>query len=255
MTAATLSVDADHLHALGVRDDTLSADERAALDRDGYLIFPGLIDPAWLERLRAAFDARLDFLFRYIPPQNQTSRHLFDLVNIDAACDGIWSHPRLLAAMRHILGRPFKLSSLNGRDPVKGEGGQGLHQDWGRHAAGEPAHVANSLWILDDFTEDNGATRVVPGTHRLDSAALDGIAREAEHPRQVTVQAKAGDVLVINAHLWHGGTLNRGGARRRVMHAYFTAREHSQQTDQRAYLRVATQRRLSPAQRWILDVD
>jgi hypothetical protein len=255
MTTGTLPADTDHLQALGVRDDTLSAEERAALDGDGYLIFPGLIDPAWLERLRAAFDARRDFVFFKIAPQHQTSRHLLDLVNAGSACDGIWSHPRLLAAMRHILGRPFKLSSLNGRDPVKGDGGQDLHQDWGRRQPGEPAHVANSLWLLDDFTPDNGATRIVPGTHRLDGAELDAIDRSAEHPRQLTVQAKAGDVLVINAHLWHGGTINRSGLSRRVMHGYFTAREHRQQLDQRAYLRVATRERLSPAQRWILDVD
>lgn len=245
----------DRLGELGVHDHSLTPAERAALDRDGYLVLPGIIDPAWCDRLRAVFDAQVRFVYGHVRPEHQGSRHLYDLVNVDAACDRIWSHPRVLAAVHHVLGRPFKLSSLNGRDPVQGDGSQDLHQDWSVHRADEPAHVVNSLWALDDLTADNGATRFIPGSHRRDSTELEAIDRQAEHPWQQVFQAPAGSVLVINAHLWHGGTVNRSGARRRVMHAYFTAREHPQQLDQRAYLRVATQRRLGPAHRWLLDVE
>jgi ectoine hydroxylase-related dioxygenase (phytanoyl-CoA dioxygenase family) len=244
-----------HLAALGVRDDTLSPDEAAALDRDGYVVMGGMIDPEWLERLRAAFDGRLKFTLGQIAAEAQASRLLYDLANVDPACDGLWSHPRVLAAVQHILRRPFRLSSLNGRDPVRGDGGQGLHADWADRHVGDRYHVVNSLWLLDDFTPDNGATRLVPGSHLLDSSERLALAVDAPHPREVVLQAPAGTVIVFNAHAWHGGTMNRSGDRRRVMHAYFTAREHRPQLDHRAYVRLATYRRLSEAQRWLMDVE
>jgi len=62
-------------------------------------------------------------------------------------------------------------------------------------------------------------------------------------------------VVMINAHTWHGGTANRSGARRRVLHAYYTAREHEQQQDQRKWAKDETREWLSEAQRWLLDIE
>jgi ectoine hydroxylase-related dioxygenase (phytanoyl-CoA dioxygenase family) len=61
-------------------------------------------------------------------------------------------------------------------------------------------------------------------------------------------------VVVFNSHLWHGGTLNRSPRPRRAMHSYFCRRDVPQQLDQAAYIRPETFARLSPAQRFILDV-
>jgi ectoine hydroxylase-related dioxygenase (phytanoyl-CoA dioxygenase family) len=68
-------------------------------------------------------------------------------------------------------------------------------------------------------------------------------------------ECPAGSVVMINAHTWHGGTTNLSGKRRRVLHAYYTAREHPQQQDQRRWLLPETVAWLSPAQRWLLDVE
>jgi ectoine hydroxylase-related dioxygenase (phytanoyl-CoA dioxygenase family) len=243
-----------HLTALGVHEHTLSSAEEAALDRDGFVVMPGVVDREWLERLRAAFDAHLQHRLFMIPPTAQGSRHLLDLANADPACDRVWSHPRVLAAVRHVLGRPFRLSSLNGRDPVQGDGGQGLHADWPDRRAGDPFQVCNSLWLLDDMTADNGGTRLVPGSHRLDSSERV-VGADGTHPREIVLEAPAGTVVVFNSHVWHGGGVNRSGARRRAMHGYFTARTNTPQLDHRAFVRVATYRRLSESQRWLMDVD
>jgi len=61
-------------------------------------------------------------------------------------------------------------------------------------------------------------------------------------------------VVIFNAHLWHGGTLNSTTARRRGMTMSFVLRDEPQQLDQRAYVRKAVYDKLSQAQRYLLDV-
>jgi len=235
----------------------LALAQRQALDDQGFVVLPGVIDAAWLEALRTRVDAQVaseGAAAGHEVHQEPGTIRLADLVNKDQVFDRVWSHPLLVACVRHMLGRPGKLSSLNAREARPGAGHQGLHADWGGRIVGEPFHVANSLWLLDDYG-DNGATRLVPGSHRLPGSVTDHVADpQAPHPDEIVLQAPAGTVVVMNAHLWHGGTINRSGARRRVVHCYWTGREHAQQLDQAAYIRLRTWRRLTPAQRWLLDV-
>jgi ectoine hydroxylase-related dioxygenase (phytanoyl-CoA dioxygenase family) len=77
----------------------------------------------------------------------------------------------------------------------------------------------------------------------------------APHPREVVLQAQAGDVVVVNSHTWHGGTTNRTQGTRRVMHGYFCRRGQTQQLDQQKYLRPETAAQLSPASLHLLGVE
>ncbi len=79
--------------------------------------------------------------------------------------------------------------------------------------------------------------------------------RLADHPEQVHLTGRAGSVAVFNGSLWHGSYRNLSSRPRRTLHCAFIAREHPQQTDQRAYLRPETAERLSPLARYILDVE
>ena len=249
---------ADVLTELGVTRALLTDAQQKQLDTTGYLVLPGLIDPVWLESLREIFDglvAKEGASAGHEVHQEEGTRRLSDLVNKDAVFDGIYIHPVVLAAVYRVLQRPFKLSSLNAREALAGHGLQGLHADWGARQDAS-FHVCNSLWLLDDYTPDNGCTRVVPGSHLLPGGPKDHLENpQADHPDQVLLTAKAGTVVVFNSHLWHGGTHNRSGARRRVCHCYFTAREHPQQLNQADHLRVRTWQRISPAARVVLDVE
>src|SRR5690242_16024047 len=157
------------LRALGVRDDTLTAAERAALDRDGFLLLPGILTRQQIDRI----NARVDELLAAEGERAGTEVHreagtdrLSDLINKDPIFTICFTHPRVLAGIAHVLGGDLKLSSLNSRAALPGQGLQALHADWGSAVAPGDYQVCNSIWLLDDFTEHNGATRVVPGTHR-----------------------------------------------------------------------------------------
>lgn len=249
----------DALRILGVTETTLTPDERRRLDDDGFLAFPDLIS---LEAVRN-LNRRLAALVREEGDRAGMEVHqeagavrLSDLVNKDPMFDIVLTHPRVLAAVAHVLGGDLRFSSLNSRAALPGEGLQALHADWKGATAPGDYYVCNSLWMLDDFTEENGATRLVPGSHRWGLAPGDVLQDpKSANPDQVLATGRAGTVVVFNAHTWHGGTLNRSAAPRRAMHGYFGRRDVPQQTDQRKYVRPETLARLSQAARVVLDVD
>lgn len=246
------------LDALGVHEDTLTAAEREALDRDGFLPLPGILSAEQI----AAINARLDALLAEEGERAGTEVHreagtdrLSDLVNKDPIFEICFTHPRVLAGIAHVLQGDLKLSSLNSRAALPGEGLQALHADWGAAVAPGEYQVCNSIWLLDDFTAENGATRVVPGSHRKGTLPRDELPDpRAPHPDERKLLAPAGTVVIFNSHVWHGGTLNTTSQRRRALHSYFCRRAQPQQLDQRRYIRPETAARLSPAARTILDV-
>jgi ectoine hydroxylase-related dioxygenase (phytanoyl-CoA dioxygenase family) len=69
--------------------------------------------------------------------------------------------------------------------------------------------VCNSMWALTDFTEDNGATRIIPGSHLADTAPEYG-----RHYDSIPAEMPRGSVLVWHGSLWHGGGANRTDQRR-----------------------------------------
>ena len=105
-----------------------------------------------------------------------------DLCNKGPVFDRVYTHPKVLAAVHHVISRPFKLSSLNARDALPGEGLQGMHADWGADYDGQ-FHVCNSVWLLDDFSEENGCTRLVPGSHKGQHPSKVLTDAQASHPR------------------------------------------------------------------------
>src|SRR5580704_11108698 len=96
----------------------------------------------------------------------------------------------------------FKLSSLNARstDPWWPEC-QPLHCDAGAVAEESGFWVCNTIWLLDDFTPNNGATRIVPGSqHRRKLPQQELADPQAPHPEEVLVLGEAGSVVVMNTH-------------------------------------------------------
>jgi hypothetical protein len=248
------------LASLDVRADILSAEERRRLDDDGFVVLPGVLPPpaiaAARERLDAILLAEGDRAGSEVGRVEEGVGRLCDLVNKGAEFDVCFSHPRVLAGIAHVMGPQFKLSSLNARVALPGAGHQPLHEDWHLAVAPGDYYACNSLWMLDDFTAANGATRVVPGSHRLHQKAQDALADpSAPHPDEVLLTGEAGTVVIFNAHLWHGGTVNQTPRSRRAVLSYFCWRGFAQQQNQRSFLRAETATRLDARARILLDLD
>lgn len=249
---------AQALVALGVSEDNLSLKEREMLDELGFLPLPGILSQeqiqgirGTLSRLTAAEGAEAG---KEVHQEAGTDR-LSDLVNKGECFRVCFTHPRVLAAISHVLKGDLKLSSLNSRAALPGEGLQALHADWHGPVSPGDYYVCNSIWLLDDFTTNNGATRVVPGSHRSGRVPNEEMAdTKAAHPNEVQLVAEAGTVVIFNSHTWHGGTVNRSDKPRRALHSYFCRRDQPQQLDQRRYIRPEIRDRLSEAERFVLDI-
>ena len=180
---------------------------------------------------------------------------LSDLVNKGAVFDCCLTNERVLAAVRHVIGPAFRLSSLNYRAAKPGAGLQPLHVDWDEATEPGSFHACNCILLLDPFEQKNGALRVVPGTHHRGDRPTDVLADAfAARPDQVVVQAPAGAAIVLNSHVWHGGTRNQTSALRRVIQCYFVQPGYATQLEQRDYIRPETDRRLTPQLKALLDV-
>jgi len=167
----------------------------------------------------------------------------------------VW--PQMLDFVRRVVGADCKLSSLNARsaDPHT-DVGQPLHVDMGAVPDDKGYWVCNTVWMLDDFTLENGPTRMIPGSHKWGTRPQDVLADPlAPHPQEVLLTGKAGGIAVMNAHMWHGGTANRTSLPRLAMHAFYCRRDKPQQQYQKQLLRPEVQAALSPDARRILALD
>jgi ectoine hydroxylase-related dioxygenase (phytanoyl-CoA dioxygenase family) len=238
----------------------MTSEQQRQLDDCGYVVLEGFMGRDLLRSLRQRIlelfeeeGARAGHEFK----TEEHARRLANLVDKGDAFRRAIVLPGLLDYVRHVLGPGIKLSSLNARsaDPET-DVGQPLHVDMSALPDEQGPWVCNTVWMLDDFTSDNGPTRMVPGSHRWGRRPQDVLADPlAPHPDEVMLTGPAGTIAVMNAHLWHGGTANRSAAPRLAMHAFYCRRDKPQQQYQKRLLRPAVRDRLTPELRELLALD
>jgi fumagillin biosynthesis dioxygenase len=186
-----------------------NTDEANALvDRDGICVIEGVLDAAALERVRAALKAGIasdeakGVPVRAFPfdPDLRNIR-LFDLIGKDPVFSELVEYPLAVEIVRHVISSPFALSNFSANVTAPGSGAMGMHADQGYIPAPWPPYpfAVNVAWALDDFTERNGATRFVPGSHRKDHGPDAQAALAASMP----IECPAGSVFVMDGRVWH----------------------------------------------------
>ena len=234
--------------------------EQAALDTSGYVVLERFLPSGLLAQVRARVEGLYEqegenagAEFRKEPG----SRRLANLVDKGEIFERLIAMPEILERVGYVLGKDFKLSSFNARsaDPHSNEP-QPLHCDAGALPDERGYWVCNTIWLLDDFTSDNGATRVVPGSQNWKQLPQEVLSDPlAPHPQEELLLAPAGSVVVMNTHAWHGGTANRTARPRRALHAFYCRSDKPQQQYQKKLLRPEMQAHLSPELRRLLALD
>jgi ectoine hydroxylase-related dioxygenase (phytanoyl-CoA dioxygenase family) len=183
----------------------------ADLARDGFAVVADVLSPAEVARLRSRLveiaraerEAGIDHDPKWEDgPRNQ---RVFGLLNKGQEFVELVAHPVAMALMGHLLDPMFLLSSITAN--ITGPGGfpMYLHCDQDYVPAPWPPAplVANIIWMLDDFTEANGATRFVPGSHRDDHTLLSPAALSGRSAETIAVGGTAGSLVCLDGRVLH----------------------------------------------------
>lgn len=222
----------------------------AAFQRDGYLIVERYL-PAprvaaileAVESLYASEGARAGWEQPAVAPFVRRLCNLFskgDLF-VELATD-----PLALDFAAMMIGKPVTWHAMNAHDPLPGHHHphQAIHAD--RQSWHDTPAYFNVLWALDDITAENGATRVVPGSHRRPFPATEVADPFASVPGEVLATCPAGSAILLHGDTWHGARANYSSGPRRMLHLGYTRAGAAQQYEVAATLSPELRRRLAP---------
>lgn len=176
----------------------------ARLAEDGYLILPNLLTAQECADIRQAVQPLLNEPGRNAFEGVKT-RRVYSVMAKTRAADRLVDQPRVLALLDRLLDANYLLSQLQVIDIGGGESAQIEHFDDAMYpiARPRPALSAATVWAIDDFTVDNGATVVLPGSHRWDAHR-----RPAPSDQRLPAVMPAGSCVFFLGTLWHGGGAN-----------------------------------------------
>jgi ectoine hydroxylase-related dioxygenase (phytanoyl-CoA dioxygenase family) len=177
----------------------------ASLGENGYAIAPGVLDA---RTVRSARDA-LGEILRDAPYgrddfEGRRTRRVYALFAKTRALDAIATHPLILGVLDRVLGS-YEFSAPAAIAVGPGEVAQPLHPDDAIYPVPRPhpEFVCSAMVALDDFTEANGATRVVPGSHRWVDERPDA------NTATIAAEMPAGSLLFYPGTVWHGSGANQ----------------------------------------------
>ncbi|CAN5575071.1 phytanoyl-CoA dioxygenase family protein [soil metagenome] len=233
-----------------VVSDSLETDAQAAhrerLRTEGYTIVAGAIEPALVDELAEAL-LRLEHDLGAVPAGNSfegaRTVRIYNLLAHGSPFERVPVHPKVLPVVEGVLDAGCLISSLSSIAIDAEEVAQPIHADDQLMPLDKPhaATVCNTMWALTDFTEANGATRIIPGSHLADHSPAYGKPHDS-----IPAEMERGSVLVWHGSLWHGGGANTTSERRVGLAVNYCAGWVRQQENQQLGIPVERARTFSP---------
>ena len=219
---------------LGAARSTLDLERaKAELDAHGYCIIENVLSRGEIAALKmrlieqAAGERASGVAFHDGGPSRPNQR-VWMLINKGQVFRDLMLHPIVDALMGHLLGPDYLLSSLTANIASPGGEPMILHTDQGYVGFWTPKPlVANIAWMLDDFSEANGGTRLVPNSHldqsmtqRSSSFVSQGTANFPQPEETIGAEGKAGSILCFDGRVWHGTGANKTDRPRHALLSY-----------------------------------
>jgi ectoine hydroxylase-related dioxygenase (phytanoyl-CoA dioxygenase family) len=216
------------------------------IERDGYTIVENAFSAADADALLAELarlERALGIAFAENTFEGRRTKRVYNLLAHGKPFEAIPVLPAVLPVVEGVLDTGCLVSSLSSIAIHPGEVAQPIHADDQLLPLDKPhvATVCNSMWALTDFTEENGATRIIPGSHTRDHSPAYG----SEHD-SIPAEMPRGSVLIWHGSLWHGGGANRSQSVRVGIAMNYCAGWIRQQENQQLGIPLETVKGFSP---------
>ena len=197
----------------------------------GWCLLEEIIPPVEVGAVRASLEATAAARVGKTRETLDESVAVRNCVQHDQTIAPYLASERLLAPMEAVFGPYLRMRSVKGFVEFPGAERSATHAD-GPFIQGAPLCVVapyqdatlqfTTVWMLSDFTAENGGTIVVPGSHRIPTNRPAGLDLPLPHPGEVQVTGKAGSVILFDNRLWHSGGSNRSDSPRvGMINVYF----------------------------------
>lgn len=240
----------------------MDAQQKQQLDDQGYVVIKQVLAPEQIKNLVSRLDALWAEEGAAAGAENYIEKNTWRLANLVNKGDefrAVFGNPSVLEAVENVIGPDIHVSMMNARAvPPKSDPDQPMHVDTRKKGVPDERgyYVCTAAWMLDDFTTENGATRIVPGTHKSGKLPKEVMADpNLPHPDEIVGQGKAGDVLIFNGHCWHAGGRNSTDNVRRAILVHYIRGDHPQDLNQKEALSPEVQAKMSPRERELLGLD
>ncbi len=209
------------------------SDWQKQFDQEGFIVFERVLNAAQVMEIRAAL---APYLQKDIVGRNEFEGHksnrIYALLGKLRVFDPLVTHPLAMAFVETELGLDCLLSACLAINLHPGESAQPWHFDdshyqWPRP---RPSLGVSTFWAIDDLTEINGATEILPGSHQWPDNHIDGSVNENDFAPQMEregdpgarddafkVTMPAGSLMIAKGTLWHRGGANQSTASRLIV--------------------------------------
>jgi hypothetical protein len=200
----------------------------AAMHRDGFTVFPGVLDAAQVAELRAIMDAAGGDDSQYDVPKWCFNKHVGARYHQMPELIPYVDPPGVIETVQGTMGSDAQV--IGGSMWITGPGRQmGLHLDYQPIALPEdvaadprvtiPIFIATAHYYLDDMYLELGPTTLIPGSHRAGRAPDNETDWNGVTPKALLVNA--GDVMLFRSDIWHGAALNSSQQRRYMVQVHY----------------------------------
>ena len=185
----------------------------------------------------------------------QGAQRLNNLLRKNECFRNVFTIPETLEASNLLIKSDIALSQIILRMPLPGKGDQPWHVDWipRRNKNDQIKSVLSSL-LLDDFSKENGATRILPGSHKFLKAPSEEGYHFQDHPNQKYIEAPKGSLLIYDINLWHRGSTCLNGKKRRHLNINYRERKIWQQINFKKELPDSLKEKFSVAEKYLLKI-
>jgi len=258
----------DLFNKLSINENTLSKDQKKFINENGFLVLPPpkfikknleklnqiVSDLIKKEGIKGGWEGKEEN-YREGKPFEPNADRLGNLIEKDKIFADLILIPEILAVAHEVIRDDIKVGGLNLRNPHKDHGKQALHIDcFPRNKIDNPFSGVVCYIFLDESTIENGATRIIPKTHKKLGWPDDYINTSEEQKNEYRAVVEMGSVIILNLNTWHGGAQNFNGKPRKTIFIQIKKRAEQQLLNYKKYLSQNTKDKLTKSQKYLLGI-